>query len=46
MLIEIYVILISRILKDNDSGREELKRYPPPSPAVLWIVNVRERKPR
>ena len=28
------------------SGREELNRYPPPSPAVLWIVNARERKPR
>ena len=22
------------------------KKYPPPSPAVLWIVNVRKRKPR
>ena len=28
------------------SGREELNRYPLPSPAVLWIVNARERKPR
>ena len=28
------------------SGREELNRYPPPSAAVPWIVNVRERKPR
>ena len=28
------------------SGREELNRQPPPSPAVLWIVNVRERKLR
>ena len=28
------------------SDREELKRYPPPSPAALRIVNVHERKPR
>ena len=28
------------------SGREELNSYPLPSLAVLWIVNVRERKPR
>ena len=27
------------------SGREELKRLPPPSTIVLWIVNVREKKP-
>ena len=26
------------------SSREELKREPPYSPAVLWIVNVREKK--
>ena len=26
------------------SGREELSRYPPPSSAVLWMVNVCERK--
>ena len=26
------------------SGREELKRYSPLSPVVLWIVNVREKK--
>ena len=25
---------------------EELNRYIPPSPAVFWVVNVRERKPR
>lgn len=28
------------------SGRDELKRQPPPSPAVLWIMNIRERKHR
>ena len=28
------------------SDREELKKLPPPSPAVLWIVNICERKPR
>ena len=28
------------------SGTEELNRYPPPSSALLWIVNVRDRKPR
>ena len=27
-------------------NREELKKLPPPSPAVLWIVNVREIKQR
>ena len=26
------------------SGREESNRYPPPSPAVPWIVNAREKK--
>ena len=26
------------------NGKEELKKKPPPSPGVLWIVNVRERK--
>ena len=28
------------------SGREELKKYPVRFPAVLWIVNVSERKPK
>ena len=28
------------------SGKEELKKCPPLSPAVLWFVNDRERKPR
>ena len=28
------------------SDREELKKYPPSSPAVLSIVNVCERKPK
>ena len=28
------------------SGCEELKKCPPPSPAVLWFVNGRKRKPR
>ena len=28
------------------SGREDLNRYPPSSPAIPRIVNVRERKPR
>ena len=27
------------------SGREELKKWPPPSPAVLWFVNGREENP-
>ena len=27
------------------SGNEELKKCPPPSLAVLWFVNVCERKP-
>ena len=27
------------------SGSEELMKCPPPSPAVLWFVNVHERKP-
>ena len=26
------------------NGREELKRYPPPSLAVLWIMNFVEKK--
>ena len=30
---------------ESGVSREELKRFPPPSPSVLWIVNVRERKP-
>ena len=28
------------------SGSEELKKCPPPSPAVMWFVNIRERKAR
>ena len=28
------------------SGSKELKKCPLPSPAVLWFVNVRERKLR
>ena len=30
----------------DGSGREELKKWASPSPAVLWMVNVGERKPR
>lgn len=30
----------------DGSGSEELKRKPPPFPAVLRIFNVRDRKPR
>ena len=30
----------------GESGSEELKKWPPSSPAVLWIVNLRQRKPR
>ena len=26
------------------SDSEDLKKYPPPSPAVLWFASVRERK--
>ena len=35
---------MSKFLWSSGSGREELNRYPPPSPDVLWIVNFRERK--
>ena len=38
--------LMSKCLWSGWNGREELKIYPPPSPAVLWIMNIRERKPR
>ena len=38
--------LMSKCLWSGGSGRGELNRYPPSSPAVLWIVNVHERKPR
>ena len=34
------------VCEAGGSGREELNRYTPPSPAVLWIVDVCERKPR
>ena len=37
---------MSKCLWTGGSGSEELKKCPPPSPAVLWFVNVRERKPR
>ena len=37
---------MSKCLWRNGSGIEELKKEPFPSPAILWIVNVRERKPR
>ena len=33
------------VCEAGGSGREELKK-PPPSSAVLWIVNVCERKPK
>ena len=35
---------MSGVCEGGGSGREELNRYPPLSPAVLWIVNVCERK--
>ena len=35
----------AKCLWGGGSGREELKKQPPPSIAVLWIVNVRERNP-
>ena len=28
------------------SGSDEIEKCPPPSPAVLWFVNVCEREPR
>ena len=34
------------VCEAGGSGREELNRFPPPSPAVLWIMNVHETKPR
>ena len=34
------------VCKAGGSGSEELKEFPRPCPAVLWFVNVRERKPR
>ena len=30
------------VCEASGSGRVELKRYPSPFPAVMWIVNVRE----
>ena len=41
--------VIARLMSNCEaggSGSEELKKCPPPSPAVLWFVNVCERKPR
>ena len=38
--------LMSVCLRSEWNGREELKKCTPPYPAVLWIVNVRERKPK
>ena len=37
---------VLRVCEAGGSGREELKKYPPPSPAVLLFTNVCERKPR
>ena len=34
------------VCEAGESGIEELKGKPPPSPAVLWMVNIRKRKPR
>ena len=33
------------ICEAGGNGSEELKKCPPPSPAVLWFVNICERKP-
>ena len=34
------------VCKAGGSGSEELKKWPPPFIAVLWFINVHERKPR
>ena len=34
------------VCEEGGSGSEELKKCPPPSRAVLWFVNGRERKSR
>ena len=34
------------VCEAGGSGSEELKKCPPTSPAVLWLVNVSEKKPR
>ena len=41
--------VISRLMSKSvceagGNGSEELKKCPPPSPAVQWLVNIRERK--
>ena len=36
--------LMSKCPEAGGNGREELKKYPPPSPAVVGIVNSCERK--
>lgn len=40
-------MLIVQLLCKYEAGgsdREELKGYPPPFPATVWIVNLREKK--
>ena len=37
--------LMSKYLYVDGNDGEELKRLPPPSPAVLWIVNVLNKNP-
>ena len=38
--------LISSVCEVGEIGSEELKKCPPPSPAVQWFVNVPETNPR
>ena len=45
----LYEVILSESLsvcEAGESASEELKKCPPPSPAVLWFINVQERKPR
>ena len=37
---------VQSVCEAGEGGNEELKKCPSPSPAFLWIVNVRGRKPR
>ena len=32
------------VCEAGKSGSEELKKCPPPFPAVLWLVNAREKR--
>ena len=47
--VRVRLLVIARLMSKCEaggSGSEELKKCPPPSPAVLRFVSVRERKPR